>query len=204
MGSSNHPLFHIHTFDQDMASKFLSIVFIAFLAASSRQAMALDFSMPHSLPYRVRIAVSTSLAPEYVRSLTSQAPRIGAEVILRGLPVSEDFENAAHFGASRETQQANRLAVHQALMNIGRFVGEGGQLLISPDPFEAYGVKGVPVFVIEGRQDSSGAAPVYIVRGQVTLRRALRHVLSRTGRDERELSAFLTEALERLPAGAEP
>ena len=187
-----------------MTNKSLSTVFIAFLSMLASQTHALDFSMPHLLPYRIRIAVSTSLAPEYVRALTSQAPRIGAEVILRGLPVPEDFENTPHFAAPGEKQRTNRLAVHQALMNIDRFVGEGGQLLISPDPFEAYGVKGVPVFVIEGRQDDQGASPVYIVRGQVTLRRALRHVLSRTDKTEEELSAFLTEALERLPSGAEP
>ena len=68
----------------------------------------------------------------------------------------------------------------------------------------AYGVEGVPVFVIEGRGTDKAQGPVYIVRGQVTLRRALRHVLERRGDENRDLAAFLTEALGRLPAGAAP
>ena len=179
-------------------------VFLALFGSAAFHAAAFDFSAPHLLPYRVRVAVSTSLAPEYVKALTSDAPRIGAEVVLRGLPVPEDFEHAPHFAASEKAQQTNRLAIHQGLMNLGRFVGDGGQFLISPEPFEAYGVQGVPVFVIEGRQDESGNAPVYIVRGQVTLRRAIRHVLSRLEADEGTLLAFLTEALARLPAGVDP
>ena len=174
------------------------------LSASAACAGGLDFSLPHTLPFRVRVAVSTSLAPEYVRTLTSEAPRIGGEVILRGLPVPEDFEQRAHFAAPEAERRKNRRHVNQALMNIGAFVGEGGQLLICPDPFEAYGVEGVPVFVIEGRGSEKEQGPVYIVRGQVTLRRALRHVLERRGDENRDLAAFLTEALVRLPAGAAP
>lgn len=133
-------------------------------------------------PLSLRIAVSTSLSAEYLESLAQGAALVGGSLAVRGLPVDEKQLEGPFFGAPEAERSRVRRALRLGLTAVQGVGGGRAPVSIDPELFRAYGIAGVPVFVFSRRQVScaeESAGETYLVRGAVTLPRALAELLAR-------------------------